>query len=1122
MPDVDDVTALVHDPSASARAIAVLAQPEFKDAVARVLESKALLPPSLGRVRCLNCLLLLSLKQPSKASKNYCRYVQKQWAYLKESEGRIHDHLNCPMEGGTDVCVYAYHFMMMAKACHTQCAKGPPGVSGVCKHEGRHTNSGGEKDFAVAETQEQAFNRKMEMQDQLYGEAAFYAEFGESWADAMEYQDAMDAIDAINAELPPEYRRTFEPPGHNGGLCFECETEQRSAEVLHSMQQVEVWFNVFSLLKMASLKDSALLAYKAQAFKDMTEHEIRAADLYTASARAILGEPVEVQAEGAIYVSNDAKIFPVPLSELDAVIAQLTADGERKMVEHAAKVAEVRAANPKRNETIGTPVSTGLEAECRCSVKDTFGTNTAVVRNGLDIRGAVVMADAGQSYVFATHRHQVIDGQPVDCPWKVGDVVQLCCYANTPVKGKLAQLEWIDVTIAAVSGQDGRDIQWCFFESPGLYVPNRRIKVPERGATVAQFTFRVTGDEYAWMMSIGQVVDLNSVVAFYNFTTTPGDCGFPVYASDGTLVCCHLFGNARWSGDRKANAGQLYARLQHPGKGVTRMPLYDPCTLACELQGVVPGKLNYVLHPERRRMVERVRINGLRKDVNLKGLMPEHFFMKPSTEMNARELDKFADVIDCQLDPELLRKAVTAAVMMDLCDPVEVPFVEPTAASVRKAFLAMDWQRSAGASAGSVSAGDYVRKLGDGDVVAGTDVLVQRVLRLYSSMLGVGPVDKELLEEMRYWSVIGKKDGYKTKKLPPTGSGRTIQAPSLELKVLWLACFGESDQTWLNRGPGEGRRGLSWVHQGDDADLPCHYTTVATLLKARSCFAGDITGFDRYMMRELMVPFFMQYLPMVATGVPLRLCAFLAHYTIDSLLVLSDGRVAQKHRGNPSGFMNTLRLNCVVHLIALMYVILKRRPHFTVGDAVAFAQEDLHIQVCGDDSRIFALTPEGEAFLDVANGGAAYLQEWNESLPWEVKVEGLAVFSAGESLITRAYRCPPMVSRQFVVVDGTLWEPLYNYSRCLKRLACSEYRTPDEEEAIISSAFTTLALPIYWATRQQKALASPVLDMLVREFGTQGWRTGLALAYRRANNLYAVAAARMGSSVSSARPCKLW
>ena len=37
------------------------------------------------------------------------------------------------------------------------------------------------------------------------------------------------------------------------------------------------------------------------------------------------------------------------------------------------------------------------------------------------------------------------------------------------------------------------------------------------------------------------------------------------------------------------------------------------------------------------------------------------------------------------------------------------------------------------------------------------------------------------------WYVIGKKDGYKEKKLPHVGgSGRTIQCPCFELKLLLL------------------------------------------------------------------------------------------------------------------------------------------------------------------------------------------------------------------------------------------------------------------------------------------------------------------------------------------------
>lgn len=168
------------------------------------------------------------------------------------------------------------------------------------------------------------------------------------------------------------------------------------------------------------------------------------------------------------------------------------------------------------------------------------------------------------------------------------------------------------------------------------------------------------------------------------------------------------------------------------------------------------------------------------------------------------------------------------------------------------------------------------------------------------------------------------------------------------------------------------------------------------------------------------------------------------------------------------------------------------------------------------------MTVEGERFLDTAHGGVAYVALWNEHLPWEVKVEGVVTFGENMALAQRAILCPPMVSRQYCVVDGVLWEPLYNFSRCLKRLVCSEGREAEEESALIASAFSTLALPVYWSTRKSPAMASPVLNMLVREFANRGWGNGLSLAYRRATRLYSEAAYRMGSSVTSAKPCKFW
>jgi len=274
---------------------------------------------------------------------------------------------------------------------------------------------------------------------------------------------------------------------------------------------------------------------------------------------------------------------------------------------------------------------------------------------------------------------------------------------------------------------------------------------------------------------------------------------------------------------------------------------------------------------------------------------------------------------------------------------------------------------------------------------------------------------------------------------------------------------------------------------------------VEVLRNAKGCIAADLTAFDRYMSAEMIAPFFMAYLSHFNPGVPDNLLRFLAQLTINGPLLMSDGTVYMRTRGNPSGFMNTLRLNCVVHLTCLAYVVMRRTG---ISDPLAVANimhDEMYVQMCGDDSRHFALSDRAVDIFDLAHNGQAFLDVWADELPWEVKLEGIVTYPNNSDLPERAAITPPMVSRRFLVIQGRVFEPLYNLSRVLKRLACSESRDPELEKALAMSAFSSLALHIFWMAHGW--LRSPVLDFLMREFGhyvtpaqIQGWA---ASAYKQ-------------------------
>jgi hypothetical protein len=188
--------------------------------------------------------------------------------------------------------------------------------------------------------------------------------------------------------------------------------------------------------------------------------------------------------------------------------------------------------------------------------------------------------------------------------------------------------------------------------------------------------------------------------------------------------------------------------------------------------------------------------------------------------------------------------------------------------------------------------------------------------------------------------------------------------------------------------------------------------------------------------------------------------------------------------------------------MSLFYVIMRRlewtedpTPQELLG-LVQAVKHHLHIQICGDDARLLALTTEGSSIMDLHNGARAWLQVWEDELPWEVKVEGLAIFSEGMSLDEKFEKMPPMVSRNYVRVGNLVFDILVNVSRCLRKLCADMPRSQEEERVLVDSAASTLALHIHWTS--QGEFYSPALEMYMREFPVSS-----ALVRRRVCKLYA-------------------
>lgn len=968
-----------------------------------------------------------------------------------------------------------------------------------------------------------------ERYEQKLDELAMVQNFGDSdisWADAMQERDLENDLRRISMLLANHRERATRESGGDD-RDYVGARAQRVQEIT-LRKEAHVAMTQHEEFALAMLQKAAVKAQKLQmrAWAELTERtaqtslvaeeQVEWKTLMKAAKRdrlesgqrelqRIMQEedaeatppPVCENAKSLILLDDD-RFIPVDEREMEGKIRDLLKVSERTIARHREVGAlmtahcaeyepslEVAQKSVLRSRKKGPP--TALESEITGSKKACYGAASAVLFHKNQIRGAtalpigdVKMGNLGT--LLITHRHY---NDNEDVPIYVGQVVSYIAYPNprgVPHEGQV-------ISIVCPPGQDVQYL-WTTAKPVGLskfgFTADPRVGDPIFMVTATAIrTLKDGVREVDWESTLGKVVAANARHIHYDVTTVNGDCGFPVYIK-GNIASIHTLGGSTYDGAKRANAGERVEYLPPPKKGTSSVPHFDPNPAFCQsmprLEGrtVGPGLIDAAFDANRRRNLEKVSYSGLRQDINLLGAMPVHHWAKPSTKDNHREIAKYFDEIEYDLDEELLKKAITAAVLYDSDSPCEIPFAPPTPDSILRIFSKMDKQKSAGPVCPGSDANAYVAYLGGGDSQVGLDRLVDRVMRMYRAIVDddVKVVDDDLVAEMMNWGIIGKRDGYKEKKLPihdPPGSFRTIQAPSLEMKILWLVCFGENDDLWVHR---EG-----WVHAGVNDDLPCSWQFKNMVLHAKGAIACDLTAFDRYMPAEMISPFFLVYMAYLNPGVPDPLLRFLAIMTVRGPLIMSDGTVYYRSRGNPSGFMNTLRLNCFVHLVCLAYVVMRRRGDDDPLRTFEFLKNDLHVQMCGDDSRHFALTDEGAEVLDLAHDGAAYLQVWAEELPWEVKLEGMAVYQPTDDLATRAFKTPPMVSRRLLVMDGLLFEPLTNVSRCLKRLMCCERREHEVEFALVSSAYSSLCLHVYWFHRG--LLRCPPLEMLLREF--HGW-----------------------------------
>jgi len=812
---------------------------------------------------------------------------------------------------------------------------------------------------------------------------------------------------------------------------------------------------------------SEIRAYYAEQLAQGGQRGREAAHLFEEREGRLEGPP------NTVYYADDERM--VRMQKSAALMAE-AAEMEKRVTQLAEHHKEVAS-----RVTTDKVEKIRLESPMVSSVPGLVAPSTALVVMGGDARHALIHSSNGK-LVFVTQRHGPTDqaGKSRDTPWPVNSLVNFYRFGvSQPIKLQIIARTAVPHKdeIWYRTDVDVKDLPW--YRPPKM--TNAR-GTPKVGEAVTIYYAELHAGEAVWRTVQGEVLGVCSNIVAYNITTLPGHCRAPVYTKRQMICGGHLYGDYAL-GTIRSNACDVYSNLPQ-GTWEGELPAYE--VVIPNLQGQVlgVGELPSLYRPELKRMTEPYKIHSLRTDKDLRGWRAIYHWMKPSTEMNKRELQRFGDKLSYKMDADVFKLAVQAAVGFD--ETATTPFKEPTFSRLREMVEKLDSEKTtAGYTASFQTHRQYAMQLGEGDLSLGYDRIAERALELYLVMSKQSVLSQQqqeaLLFECRHWSVMGKKDGYKKKKLDV---GRTIQAPCLEMKILWKVCFGEADDMWIHRND-------SWVHAGENYDKPVLGARKRKILRALKYggLALDATAFDRYMTVMFITTFFGIHMKLLAPGAPQAFLDEMCDFVLTGPLVMSDGWLFFKDRGNPSGFMNTLRLNCWANLVVTCYLMARRlmqlgRHDVTPADIIDILQNHVDPEICGDDSRYLALSEFGKELLDLENAGKALIALYNEELPWAVKLEGHACFPAGEfDPIDRVLELPSMVSRKLFFYNGELWDTLLDASRTVKRLVHAEQREPAEERELVESAFNSLALPLYM--HRQGDLVSPTLAFLWREFGDQ-------------------------------------
>jgi hypothetical protein len=287
------------------------------------------------------------------------------------------------------------------------------------------------------------------------------------------------------------------------------------------------------------------------------------------------------------------------------------------------------------------------------------------------------------------------------------------------------------------------------------------------------------------------------------------------------------------------------------------------------------------------------------------------------------------------------------------------------------------------------------------------------------------------------WTVFGKKDKYKLKKLNarPMPDTRSIQGPPMELKALYLLCYQKNDAAWTAC--------CDEYEPGENPAEPLRQEFLEAIVQSVAADATDVTGWDRSVPALFLEMYFMYYMKMLDPMLPEAVNRFMFEECSETLMVLPDGQRVWKDGGMPSGWPNTIRVNSVINRVVSYILALERAKD--EGRHVSCDEIDggVFARFCGDDQ--FRLL--GPGFEWAADD--RYYELAAEIFPaWKIKREGHVRRVDCEGLRDYILRIPTFVSRTLVPMHGLVWRVPFDLPRTFANFL---HQDRDEDKELFES-----------------------------------------------------------------------